>query len=106
MRPRSKFLTFGLIVFWSVSLIRVSAQTATTGSIEGFITDQHGAVVPGVAVTVTSPNLIRTQTSITDEDGRYHLPNLPPGKYVVTVEAAMGFSRFVKEDVNVSLSKT
>jgi len=81
-------------------------QTATTGTIEGFITDQNGAVIPGVAVIATSPNLIRTQSSVSDSEGRYRFPSLPPGIYIVTVEAAQGFARFVKDDVAVNLSKT
>ncbi len=87
-------------------LTSVAAQTATTGTIEGFITDQNGAIVPGVAVTATSPNLIRAQSSVSDNEGRYRFPSLPPGKYVVTVEAAQGFARFVKDEVDVNLSKT
>src|ERR1044071_9591902 len=87
-------------------LTSVPAQTATTGTIEGFITDQNGAIVTGVAVTATSPNLIRTQSSVSDNEGRYRFPSLPPGKYVVTVEAAQGFARFVKDDLDVNLSKT
>jgi len=39
----------------------VFAQTASTGSIEGTVTDQTGAAVPGIAVKVTSTNLISSQ---------------------------------------------
>src|SRR5215475_10414776 len=64
------------------------AQTSTTGSIEGLVTDPNGAAVRGATVTVTSPNLIRTQTTATDDSGRYQLLNLPPGAYKVTFEAS------------------
>src|SRR5262245_39278584 len=84
----------------------VSAQTATTGTIEGTVADTTGAVVPGVTVKVTSPNLIRTQTATADSQGRYRIANLPPGKYTVTVEAASGFGKFEQADVEVNLSKT
>ena len=40
----------------------VFAQSATTGSIEGAVTDANGAAVPGITVKVTSPNLISAQT--------------------------------------------
>lgn len=106
MKLRRILLIIIQISWYAVNLTLVPAQTPTTGTIEGFITDPNGAIVPGVTVTATSPNLIRTQTSTTDDEGHYRLPNLPPGKYFVTVEAARGFARFVKEDVNVSLSKT
>lgn len=83
-----------------------SAQTATTGTIEGFVTDRHNAVVPGVSITATSPNLIRAQSTTSDGDGRYRIANLPPGRYSVAVAAAAGFSSFVRPDVEVNLSKT
>lgn len=43
------------------------AQTSSTGSIEGSVTDQAGAAVPGVSVRVTSPNLISAQTATSDQ---------------------------------------
>jgi len=48
------------------------------------------------------PNVIQHTT---DNDGRYRILNLPPGKYVITAEAALGFARF-KRDAEVGLSKT
>ena len=83
----------------------VFAQSATTGSIEGTVTDSSGAAVPGVTVKVTSPNLISAQSANTDENGNYHISNLPPGKYSVTVESVKGFSKFEKPDVEVNLSR-
>ena len=82
------------------------AQTATTGTIEGTVTDINDAVVPGVTVTVTSPNLIRAQSATTDDEGRFRILNLPPGRYAVTIEAAKGFAKFEQTDVEVNLSKT
>src|SRR3569832_1450916 len=84
----------------------VFAQSSTTGSIEGTVTDSTGAAVPGVAVRVTSPNLISAQTATTDDSGRYKILNLPPGRYAVAVEATKGFAKFEKNDVEVNLSRT
>jgi hypothetical protein len=81
------------------------AQTSTTGSIEGSVTDTTGAAVPGIAVKVSSPNLISAQTGTTDDNGRYRIPNLPPGKYTITVEAEKGFAKFERSDVEVNLSR-
>src|SRR5262245_53038725 len=84
----------------------VSAQTATTGTLEGTVADANGAVVPGATVRVISPNLIRAQTAVSDSQGRYRFANLPPGKYTVSVEAVSGFAKFEKANVEVNLSKT
>ena len=45
----------------------VFAQTSTTGSIEGTVTDQNGAPVPNVTVTVSGPTLQGTQSAQTME---------------------------------------
>jgi len=84
----------------------VIAQTATTGTIEGFVTDSNGAVIPAVVVIATSPNLIRAQSARVDSEGHYRILNLPPGRYTVTIEATSGFARFERTDVEVNLSKT
>ena len=54
-------------------------------SVRGRITDARtGESLPGVTITVASPVLEGTQAAVTDEDGNYTMPTLPPGEYVVT----------------------
>src|ERR1051325_2165441 len=84
----------------------IGAQTATTGTIEGIVTDSHGAVVPGITITASGVTLIRKQSTVTNSEGHYWILNLPPGRYLVASEPAQGFAQAVKEDVEVSLSKT
>jgi tetratricopeptide (TPR) repeat protein len=65
----------------------VPVGTATVGSssITGVVTDrQTGGPLAGVTVVATSPSLQGTPAAITDEAGRYLIPNLPPGSYRVT----------------------
>ena len=84
----------------------ISAQTSTTGTIEGTVTDLNGAVVPGVTVVISGANLIRPQSATTNDDGNYRVSNLPPGRYSVAVEAVRGFARYEAQDVEVNLSKS
>src|SRR5712691_11492480 len=81
------------------------AQSSTTGSIEGTVSDQNGAAVRGATVTVTSPNLISPQTATTNDNGRYSILNLPPGPYKIAVEAT-GFAKFEQDNVPVNLGRT
>ncbi len=82
------------------------AQSSTTGSIEGTITDPSGGVVPNATVTVSGSNLISPQTATTDDQGHYRVLNLPPGRYSVVVAAVSGFGEATKDNVEVNLSKT
>lgn len=100
---------FMLAVFALVSLFCVTAsmaQTNTTGSVVGTVTDANGAVVPNAAVTITGPNLIRAQTTTSNGDGEYRFLQVPPGRYTVTTAAVSGFAAFKQENVEVNLSQT
>src|SRR5690349_19517857 len=107
MKNVFKFIALSaLLTCFALFAGSVFAQTSTTGSIEGAVIDSTGAAVPGVAVRVTSPNLISAQTATTDDAGRYKILNLPPGRYAVTVEAEKGFAKLEKTEVEVNLSRT
>lgn len=100
---------FTLAVFALVSLLFVTAsmaQTSTTGTVEGSVTDQNGAVVSGASVTLSGPNIIRAQTTTTDGNGGFRFNAVPPGKYSVAVGAISGFQATRQENVEVNLSKS
>src|SRR5262245_62712474 len=76
------------------------------GTINGKISDVSGAVLPGVGVTVSSPQLVGGQrTSVTDEQGNYRAGLLPPGVYSVKYELP-GFKTLVREGIQVSAGFT
>ena len=105
MKNSIRFIVLSLFVL-CVSL-SAFAQTSTTGSLEGTVVDQAGAAVPGATVNVSGSNLISAQSVTTDDSGHFRVNNLPPGRYLVAVEAAgKGCSKFEQKDVEVSLSKT
>lgn len=66
----------------------------TVGSIEITTKDSAGALVPGVAVTVTSgagtAGFRRTVT--TDSSGFVRIPQVPPGAYKLSAAATAGFA--------------
>ncbi len=84
----------------------VSAQSSTTGTIEGTVSDSTGAVVPGITVVVSGANLIRPQSATTNNDGVFRVSNIPPGRYTVVVEAIQGFGRYEQANVEVNLSSS
>src|SRR6185436_12311212 len=100
-----KFFMF--VVALSLALVATSAfaQTSTTGSIEGTVTDPNGAAVKGATVTATSPNLIKAQSAETGDTGAFQIGNLPPGIYKVPIEAT-GFAKYTSADFSVNLGRT
>jgi hypothetical protein len=79
--------------------LAASAQSATTGSISGTVTDSTGAVVKGATVTLTNTNrneVIRTLT--TNSAGYYTGTYLPLGNYTVKIASA-GFKSEAITDV-------
>jgi len=72
----------------------------TTGGVQGTIRDPQGAVISGATVTVSGPALIGKKTATTDSAGNYHIEQLPPGTYSVTVNAA-GFSPATQNDLRI-----
>ncbi len=75
--------------------------------ISGFVRDPSAAVVPNATVTVTNEATNAERKTQTNESGYYVVPNLPPGYYTISVEAA-GFKKFVrtrnKLDANLPLT--
>jgi len=82
-------------------------RSRTKGAIVGTITDQSGAVIPGAnirAVCVKGPNIDFVYEAVTDEDGRYVLPLLPPGTYDIGVQVP-GFRVALREGVQIIPAK-
>ncbi len=65
----------------------VHAQIGQTATLTGTVSDASGAVLPGVTITVKGESVIGgSRTTVTDENGTYRFPALPPGDYEVTAE--------------------
>src|SRR2546430_11563654 len=91
--PRSKQqfkggpMTKRFVVILITALIAVfaMAQSMPTATLIGKVS-ADAAAVPGVTVTVISPNLQGTRSTETTQTGDYILPLLPPGNYTVRSE--------------------
>jgi len=90
-----------LLVLLLVALPLAYSQSKDTGSIIGTTLDEENTPLPGVTVTISSPNLMGDRTAITGADGSFRFPALPPGNYAVTAELP-GFTTVRSENVRVS----
>ncbi|HEV8661002.1 MAG TPA: carboxypeptidase regulatory-like domain-containing protein, partial [Thermoanaerobaculia bacterium] len=93
---------FGLFVLVILSAVSLFGQT-TTGSLMGTVTSQ-GNPVPGVMVTISSPDLQGTRSTVSGEAGGYRFAALPPGDYTVMFELE-GMQKINKR-VTVTLAQT
>jgi hypothetical protein len=82
------------------------AQSASSGTIAGVVTDASAAVLPGVTVEAASPALIeKVRVVTTDSQGRYSIVDLRPGKYSVTF-ALPGFNTVRREGLELTAGFT
>src|SRR5215467_11745367 len=75
------------------------------GVIQGTVTDQGGAVVPGAKVAVRNVDTNVELNLVTNASGFYLASELVPGKYTVHVDA-QGFSALEVTNIPVTAGQT
>src|SRR5262245_11936906 len=76
-----------------------------TAELNGRVTDESGAVLPGVTVTVTQTDTGFTRSAVTDGNGTYVMPNLPTGPYRLEV-MLQGFRTYVQTGIVLQVAAT
>jgi hypothetical protein len=101
---RVRFTAFLAALAVAASVVPGLAQERT-GEITGRVTDNTGAVLPGVTVTLTGTTLIQPQVATTSATGTYNFPRLPIGAYTVKYELP-GFKTVVREGIQITIGFT
>jgi len=91
-------LSILLLLFAPTLLAQV---TVSTGSIQGTVTDNTGAALPGAKVTITNQGTKSGRDFTTNSTGFYNSGSIPPGNYKVRVESK-GF-RVTETDVTATV---
>ncbi|HEY1731155.1 MAG TPA: TonB-dependent receptor, partial [Terriglobales bacterium] len=87
-------------------LIALSAAAQTpTGTISGLVTDPDGAAVASAQITITETSTNEKHATTSDTNGRYIVPFIPPGTYVVSI-AAQGFRPASQTGIHVQIATT
>jgi len=87
-------------------LAGTGAAQSLNGNITGRATDESGGALPGVTVTISSPQMIgQPRTAVTDEQGTYRFTLLPTGTYAVNF-ALPGFGTLNVEGVTLPTGAT
>lgn len=94
-----------VVVVLTLSAVPAFGQ-GTAASIIGRVTDQTGAVLPGVTVTATSPALqVPQMTAVTNEVGEYRLAPLPVGLFEIAYDL-QGFQTIRRQDIRLTVGFT
>jgi hypothetical protein len=95
-------LLLGILLSVGAAAVPIYAQSQT-GIVEGKITDEQGAVLPGVNATLTGQR--GALTTVSDGEGVFRFVGVAPGAYVLKVDLS-GFRAQEKNDVVVGMGKT
>src|ERR1051325_10838003 len=90
---RGRFL---IVVALACAPAAAFAQRTTTGTVTGKIVDSSGAVLPGVSVSLKSPEALGDFSAVTDGQGTFRVTNLPPATYDVRAELS-GFQTVIRK---------
>ena len=101
----SRWLTVVSVLLATSTPVVAQTVTATTGAINGTVTDSTKAVLPGVTVTLSGPSLMGTPVEATDQSGTFRFSAVPPGTYTLTHELT-GFRGVTREGIVVTLGFT
>ena len=92
------------LIFLAACCGTMRAQDTTSGSIQGTVSDEQGAVVAGAAVEARNTATNFSKTFTTDSDGRFTLLAMPPGMYVVSATKS-GFAKLNQENVELTVGR-
>src|SRR5262252_3513360 len=97
LKVRSRYPLFSILAIGLLVLAPLAVVAQTTGTIEGAITDQSGAGLPGVTVELAGAGVGSAgKTTVTGTDGKYRFLSIRPGDYTVTATLS-GFGRVQKK---------
>src|SRR2546427_2086203 len=108
MKRTTLFLTLAVLVgVFGLNLAPVRAQTASSGSVTGQVSDPQGAIVAGADVTLTDTATKSALTTTTNDAGRYNFPVVNPGVYDLVV-TRQGFktAKFSTQRVSIDAVST
>ena len=98
-------VTLLLVISCTLSSSAWAQAQATTGVIQGTVSDQSGALVPGANVEAKNLDNNFTRSQSTDSGGRFVFLQMPVGRYTLTA-SKQGFSTVVQENFSLTVGQT
>jgi len=95
----------GALCALAVLCTGIAYSQSVSGTLLGTVTDSSGAVVPNARVQIIETNTNISHSTLSNESGNFSFPDLPPGKYAVTVEQT-GFKKESRRDIELLVDST
>src|SRR3982750_4649041 len=97
-----RFFWFGIMI--ALGFLSLASAQVERASLVGTVTDNSGAVLPGVVVAVTNEGTNTSLNLTTDAAGEFRAVNLTPGSYSVGVEKP-GFQRHLTKGLVLQVAQ-
>ena len=91
-------------ILLALALLGACPAFAQQATLSGRVTDPNGGVVPGVTITATNVKTGIEGATLTNAEGYYVFPSLPPGHYLLSAEMP-GFRRLVRSGVKLDVQQ-
>ncbi|HEX8775327.1 MAG TPA: TonB-dependent receptor [Pyrinomonadaceae bacterium] len=105
MLQKSVWRVAGLLLLTAIFCSQgVLAQQQSLGTLRGQVSDEFGGLIVGASVTAADASGVE-RAATTDNEGRYALTGLAPGRYTLRVVAA-GFAEYENTEVEVAAGRT
>ncbi len=95
----------GLFLTLACTQYAAAQATISYALLNGTVTDEAGRTVAKATITVRSLDTNQTSTAVSSDSGAYAVPNLPPGRYELTVSYA-GFGKYTRTGVELTVGQT
>ncbi len=93
-----------LAVCISLAAVSTAGAQTTGATLQGLVSDEQGAVIPGATVTITNVETGVARPVLTDERGWYRAAALAPGTYQLRVELS-GFITYVRTGLVLTIGQ-
>ena len=105
-RLRSATLFAGLVaIMVAIGAGLATAQTVTTGSITGKVSDQQSGVLPGVTIEAVHQPTGTVYSAVSEAEGQFSVLNVRVGGPYTVKATLAGFKEHVQSDVTVRLGE-
>ena len=108
MTVRTPFVSSFRFFLYSFLILTIAAPFSkaqtTTAAFLGSITDSSGAVLPGAQVTASNVETGLKRITVSNEEGRFLLSELPPGSYELTVSLP-SFETLVRKGLTLTVGQ-